>query len=145
MLQVSIESTTAGVTTTVNRTFQLITAGTVLTPGSGEGILFVPGEPSEVLAQRIALAIEASLADAAPRTQVLFEIGQSKIDLVSVDDEDGVPVADSFAIPADTRKNLEVRADGYAWSIPLTMAAGEVRVFVIQIPKPTTSPGSLPE
>lgn len=53
---------------------------------------------------------------------------------------DGEPAGKSFTIPPDTRKNLEVRAEDYAWSIPLTMAPGEVQVFIIRVPKPTKSP-----
>lgn len=49
---------------------------------------------------------------------------------------DGKPAKRNFTIPPDIDKNLEVRAEGQRWSIPLKMAPGEVRVFIIQVPKP---------
>jgi serine/threonine protein kinase len=50
---------------------------------------------------------------------------------------DGKPAKNNFTIPPDTPKNLEVRAEGHAWSIPLKMAPGEVQVFIIRVPTPT--------
>lgn len=53
---------------------------------------------------------------------------------------DGEAVENNFSIPPDTPKSLEVRAEGYAWSIPLQMRPGEVRVFIINVPKPQETP-----
>ncbi|MEZ4321578.1 MAG: serine/threonine-protein kinase [Myxococcota bacterium] len=49
---------------------------------------------------------------------------------------DGKPAKRNFTIPPDEQKSLEVRAEGQRWSIPLKMAPGEVRVFIIQVPSP---------
>lgn len=72
-------------------------------------------------------------SQAAPIVRVL---SQNNVEVLL----DGEPTQPDFSIPANTPKNLEVRSEGYAWSIPLHLTPGEVRVFIISVPKPKESP-----
>ncbi len=74
--------------------YELILAGTILPggPSANKGILYVPGEPAEVLAQRVAAIVEADLAALAPRTTLDYEAETFFFTLRSIDDEDGVGV-----------------------------------------------------
>lgn len=53
---------------------------------------------------------------------------------------DGEKTSQNFAIPPNVQKSLEVRTEDYAWSIPLRMNEGEVKVFIISVPKPVETP-----
>ena len=56
---------------------------------------------------------------------------------------DDTAVTQNFSIPAGVQKNLEIRmagVDDYAWTIPLKMKEGEVKVFIISVPKPVEAP-----
>ena len=73
------------------RRYQLILAGNA--PTSGDiGIIFVPGEPSDALAQRVASAVAADLADDIFRSTVRYEAGKAEFTVDSVRDEDGVHI-----------------------------------------------------
>lgn len=73
----------------LTRSYELILAGTTAVSGDVE-IIYVPGEPAEVLAERLASAITADLRTIAPRVSVLQDNGVPLISLQSVNDEDGV-------------------------------------------------------
>lgn len=75
------------------------------------------------------LLFGATSSDGPPVVRVL---SQNDVE-VFLDDR---PVDNNFTIEPDTPKALEVRAENAAWSIPLQMRPGEVRVFIINVPKP---------
>ncbi|MCA9571382.1 MAG: serine/threonine protein kinase, partial [Myxococcales bacterium] len=74
---------------------------------------------------------------AGPSTQPVVRIlSQNEVDVWL----DGEKAPQNFTIPANEPKSLEVRTEDYAWSIPLRMAPGEVKVFIISVPKPAETP-----
>ncbi|TWU06032.1 tandem-95 repeat protein [Stieleria varia] len=82
------------------RTYELISAGNT-TFASDVGIIRVPGEPSSVLAQRVAAAVSADLKVNAIRTSVLYTGNSASFSVSTFNDEDGVGISSgSGGVPA---------------------------------------------
>ncbi|MFK8112244.1 MAG: Ig-like domain-containing protein, partial [Rubripirellula sp.] len=81
LIQIQIDSV-------LTRSYQLIRAGSPT--AANVGVIHVPGEPAEVLAERLASAITNDLRAIAPRASVVYENGTAVFSFLSVNDEDGV-------------------------------------------------------
>ena len=112
------------------RRYELILAGT--TPLVGEvGIIFVPGEPTDVLAQRVADAVARDLDVEAVRTTVIYENGSVSFTVRSVDDEDGLQIGSAdLGSPVVTVEGLFLDNDGDVLSFLNPLAPNGAELIV---------------
>ncbi|WP_253156168.1 tandem-95 repeat protein [Stieleria tagensis] len=112
---ISVNGPASGDTLTVDvggtsRTYELVLATQPAAAGN-IAVLYVPGAPDAITAQRLAAVIVDDMAVVNPLIDIVYERGSTAFDIQSVDDEDGVLVG-SVMVNGNQVDGLFLDTDG---------------------------------